>query len=1080
MQTWRLCSICWLSLALGALGNVVVAADKGLLPDVVEFNRDIRPILSDNCFFCHGPDKNKREAELRLDTQAGLFGDKAPADQADAKKPTVVPGKPEASELFQRITSADPEQHMPPAESGKLLSERDIALLKKWIEQGAKYEGHWAFLPIRRPAPPETRNPKSEIRIGNAIDAFVLDSLAKQGLKPSLEADRVTLIRRLSFDLIGLPPTPEDVAAFVSDSSPDAYERLVDRFLKSPHFGERLAMWWLDLVRYADTVGYHGDQEMSVSPFRQYVIDSFNANKRFDQFTIEQLAGDLLPNATREQQIASGYNRLGMMSAEGGVQDKEYLAKYIAERVRNASGTWLGITLGCAECHDHKFDPLTTKDFYRFEAFFADIKERGLYAGAHADGSWGPNIKVPNAQQEAELAKLDQQIAAVRKILDTPTPALLAAQAEWEKTQVPWVVFQPESIMSANGVTLKLNDDGAILASGANPATDTYMLIVKNPPRGITAFRLEVLPDDSLPQKGPGRAGNGNFVLSEFVVKHKPAEGDEQPVALQNATATYEQTGAAEANPYGKWAVAAAIDGDAKGKTWGWAVMEQVGKPNAAVFETTQDVTGGDGATLTISLLQNLDNPQHTIGRFRLSATTSARPVRAEQAPPPNIAAIVALPVEQRSEAQRKELAVYFHSIAPMLELTWQQLAQLEKSRKDVDARIPTTLVTMAVPPRPVRILKRGNWMDDSGEVVTPAFPAVFTEESLRRAGGIRPPVESGAKTPSTGGLTPPARQSTSEIARLTRHDLAQWITSPENPLTSRVFVNRLWKLFFGAGLSRKLDDLGAQGEWPSHPELLDHLAMRLIESGWDVKQLVKLIVMSETYRQSSVASRELREVDPYNRWLARQGRFRLDAELVRDNALQVSGLLVTKLGGASVRPYQPPGYFAYLNFPTREWQNGTGEELYRRGLYTHWQRQYLHPSLLAFDAPNREECTADRARSNTPLQSLVLLNDPSYVEAARAFAENILRLGGSTAREKLDWAFRRAVSRGIKPNEVEVLERLLQSHLDEYKSDATAAIELLAVGARPVPNDLDKSDLAAWTSIARTILNLHETITRN
>ncbi len=1078
MQAWR--SIWWFSVALGTLANVVPAADKGLLPDVVEFNRDIRPILSDNCFFCHGPDKNKREADLRLDTPVGLFGDKAPADQTDAKKSTVVPGQPAASELFRRIMSADPEQHMPPAESGKLLSERDIALLKKWIEQGAKYEGHWAFLPIQRPAPPKVSNLKSQIsnlKSQNAIDAFVLDSLARQGLNLSLEADRVTLIRRLSLDLIGLPPTPEDVAAFVGDSSPDVYERLVDRLLRSPHFGERLGMWWLDLVRYADTVGYHGDQEMSVSPFRQYVIDSFNGNKRFDRFTIEQLAGDLLPNATREQQIASGYNRLGMMSAEGGVQDKEYLAKYIAERVRNASGTWLGITLGCAECHDHKFDPLTTQDFYRFEAFFADIKERGLYAGAHADGSWGPNIKVPNAQQEVELAKLDQQIAEVHKLLDTPTAELLAAQAEWEKTQVPWAVLKPESITSANGVTLKLNDDGAILASGANPATDTYTLVVKNPPRGMTAFRLEVLPDDSLPQKGPGRAGNGNFVLSEFVVKHKPAEGDEQPVALQNATATYEQTGAAGANPYGKWAVAAAIDGDAKGKTWGWAVMEQVGKPNAAVFETTQDVVGGDGATLTISLLQNLDNPQHTIGRFRLSATTSARPVRAEQAPPPNIAAIVALPVEQRNEAQRRELAVYFRSIAPTLEATRQQLAQLEKSRKDVDARIPTTLVTMAVPPRLVRILKRGNWMDDSGEIMTPAFPAVLSNAGL--AGGVSLPVDRDRDPNPTGGLTPPASQNFAQT-RLTRHDLANWIVSKDNPLTSRVFVNRLWKLFFGAGLSRKLDDLGAQGEWPSHPELLDHLAVRFMDSGWDVQQLVKLIVMSGTYRQSSVASRELREVDPYNRWLARQGRFRLDAELVRDNVLQVSGLLVTKLGGTSVRPYQPPGYWAYLNFPTREWQNGSGDELYRRGLYTHWQRQYLHPSLLAFDAPSREECTADRARSNTPLQSLVLLNDPSYVEAARAFAENILRHGGSTARDKLDWAFRRAVSRGIKPNEAEVLESLLQSHLDEYKSDATAAINLLTVGAKPVPTDLDKSELAAWTSVARTILNLHETITRN
>ena len=1041
MSVWRSLCLASVVLLLGTRGGW--AAAPAPLPEVVEFNRDIRPLLSDNCFFCHGPDKNKRKADLRLDTAEGLVG-------KEGVKGTAIPGKPEESELFRRITSSDPEMKMPPHDSGKTLTARDIALLKKWIEQGAKYEGHWAFLPIKKPAVPTSAQLKSQI--SNSVDPFVLDPLLKQGLKPSAEADRITLIRRLSFDMIGLPPSPEEVAAFVNDVSPEAYEKLVDRLLKSPHLGERLAMWWLDLVRYADTVGYHGDQNMSVSPFRQYVIDSFNANKRFDQFTVEQLGGDLLPNPTREQMIASGYNRLGMMSAEGGVQPKEYLAKYIAERVRNASGTWLGITLGCAECHDHKFDPLTTKDFYRFEAFFADIQEQGLYSGSDSTGIWGPSIKVPSLEQEAALAKLDQQIADVKKTIETSTPELVAAQVAWEKSQAVWTLLKPASMTSANNATLTAKDDGSILAGGANPATDTYTLTVKNPPKGITAFRLGVLPDDSLPAKGPGRAGNGNFVLSEFIVKQVIGDTIEENVPLQNATATYEQIGAPGANPYGKWAVAAAIDGDAKGKTWGWAVMEQVGKPNTAVFETTKDIEGGEGTTLTISLLQNLDNPNHTLGRFRLSATTNPRPVRADQAPPPNIAALLAVDAEKRSDAQKNELANYFRSIAPALEPARKQLAELEKSRKDFDARIPVSLVTATVPARMVRILKRGNWMDESGEEVTPAFPAVISSPSPMPASD----------------------------ARLTRLDLAKWIVSNDNPLTARVFVNRVWKLFFGTGLSRKLDDLGAQGDWPSHPLLLDHLATQFIESGWDVKSLLKTVVMSSTYRQSSVSNREQRELDPYNRWLGRQGRFRLDAELVRDNALSISGLLVTKLGGPSVKPYQPPGYFAYLNFPAREWQNDSGESLYRRGLYTHWQRQYLHPSLLAFDAPNREECTADRARSNTPLQSLVLLNDPSYVEAARAFAEQILRHGGSTPRDRLNFAFRRAVSRSIKPAEAEVLERLLQSHLDEYKSDTAAANELLTVGAKPASADLDKPELAAWTSVARTILNLHETITRN
>jgi hypothetical protein len=1008
------------------------------LPEIVEFNRDIRPLLSDNCFSCHGPDRNKRKADLRLDTETGLHGQ-------GGQPGTVVAGKPADSELFRRITTNDPDQKMPPADSGKTLTPRDVALIEKWIAQGGRFQGHWAFLPVAADA---TAGSESDPAASNRIDEFVARGLAEQNLQGAPPADRITLIRRLHFDLIGLPPSENEVNAFLGDQSPDAYEKEVDRLLKSPHFGERLAMWWLDLVRYADTVGYHGDQEMSVSPFRQYVIESFNSNKPFDRFTAEQLAGDLLPNPTVEQLVASGYNRLGMMSAEGGVQDKEYLAKYIAERVRNASGTWLGVTLGCAECHDHKFDPLTTRDFYRFEAFFADIKERGLYSGANSDGNWGPSVKVPTAQQRTDLAVLDEKIAKVKSILGTSTPELTSAQVEWERTQVPWTILKPESVTSAEGVTLTARPDGTVLASGKSPATDTYSLVIKQLPKGVTAFRLEVLPDPSFPKKGPGRAGNGNFVLSEFIATLKTATGEERPVLFQSATASYEQTGAADANPYKKWAIAAAIDGDAKGKNWGWAVMEKVGQPHAAIFETSTNLTLDEGATLTISLLQNLDNPQHTIGLFRLACTTSARPVRISDIPPANIASLLAIVPAERNEAQRNEIAAYYRSIAPALEPVRRELAGLEKSRNDLDATIPTSLITASVPPRMVRILQRGNWMDDKGDVVTPAFPAILAPE--------------------------PANDT-----RLNRLDLARWITSRDNPLTGRVFVNRIWKLYFGAGLSRKLDDLGAQGEWPSHPLLVDYLARRFMETGWDIKRLVKTIVMTRAYRQSSLISPELREADPYNRWLARQGRFRLDAELVRDNALSISGLLVTQIGGRSVRPYQPPGYWAYLNFPQREWQNSTGEDLYRRGLYTHWQRQYLHPSLLAFDAPCREECSADRPRSNTPLQSLVLLNDPSYVEAARAFAELILRHEG-TPRDKLNFAFRRALSRPVEPAEAEVLERLLQSHQAEYEADPAAAKELLATGSRPVPADLPPAMLAAWTGVARTILNLHEVITRN
>jgi hypothetical protein len=1005
----------------------------------IEFNRDIRPLLSDNCFACHGPDRNKREADLRLDTQAGLHGEGGVAG-------AIIPGQAAESKLIQRVTSGDAELVMPPPETGKSLSADQVELLRQWISQGGEFQGHWSFLPI---AEVEDSWVGQDAKLAaERIDRHVQQERTAFGLSASPEADRVTLLRRLSVDLTGLPPEPADVDAFVADRSPDAWERAVDRLLASPHYGERMAMWWLDLVRYADSVGYHGDQEVSVSPFREYVIAAFNENKPFDRFTIEQLAGDLLPSPTLEHRIASGYNRLGMMSAEGGVQPKEYLAKYISERVRNATGTWLGITLGCAECHDHKFDPLTTRDFYRFEAFFADIRERGLYSGANSDGNWGPFVRVPTLEQARQLQELDGEAATLKSTLSTDTPELAAVREAWEREQANWVALEPRATATRNGTELKRRSDGMILASGPNPATDSYVLEFSSLPPGITAFRIDVAPDDSLPRKGVGRASNGNFVLTEFRVEVR-SDDSSQPIKLQNAAASFEQTGAADRNPYGKWSAAGAIDDEAKGQSWGWAVMEQALQPQYAVFETAIDLTVPEGARLVITLDQNHDNPGHNLGCFRLSASTAKRPVSGAALPPAEIAAILVVPSSERNAEQQTKLAAWHRGIAPALEPVRQRLKELEGRRAALEATMPTTLVTEAVEPRMVRILPRGNWMDDSGDAVTPAIPAVLAAEP-------------------------------SADRRLTRLDLAEWLVSGQNPLTARVTVNRLWKLFFGAGLSRRLDDLGAQGEWPSHPELLDYLAVEFRRSGWNVKHLIRCMLLTQTYRQSSLADAALRERDPDNRWLARQGRFRLDAELVRDNALAVSGLLVRSIGGRSVRPYQPAGYWAYLNFPTREWQNGNGEELYRRGLYTHWQRQYLHPSLLAFDAPSREECTADRNRSNTPLQSLVLLNDPSYVEAAKVFAERILREGGSEDAARVDYAFRRSLSRAATAEERSVVLQLLGAHREQYTADTVAAEALLGVGSRPAAAEVPRPELAAWTSVARVLLNLHEVITRN
>jgi len=1008
----------------------------------IDFNRDIRPILSESCFACHGPDKGKREAELRLDTRDGLLGSSPGAG-------VVVPKDLERSKLYARITAADPGDRMPPPEAEKKLSGAQIELVRRWIEEGAEWKGHWAYLPLAQVDPPGVSGGGF---VRNDIDRFVLEKLKVHGMSPSAEADPITLARRLHFDLAGLPPPPERVEAFARDPSSAAYEALVDELLASPRYGERMAVFWLDLVRYADSVGYHGDQYQSTYPFRDYVIKAFNENKPFDRFTLEQIAGDLLPDATVETRVAAGYNRLNMMSAEGGGQDKEYFAKYASDRVRNTSVAWLGSTLGCAECHDHKYDPFTTRDFYSFAAFFADLTERGIYHGSHDTGIWGPTMIVPTKEQSEELRRLDREIADTKAELDRSTRELEADQAEWEKSlrSATWTILKPESAASAGGATLQVLDDASVLASGASPDTDTYTVTASTPVASITAIRLEALPHDSLPKKGSGRAANGNFVLTEIEVSRTTTatSGEGEDLKLGSASATFEQKHAGDKTPSGRWSAEGAIDGDVKDPKLGWAVLEEAGKPQHAVFETGKEGGQGGGGRLTFVLRQNHGAGSHTLGRFRLSVTSSPRPVRALRLPE-NVQSLLAVDPSERSEAQKQELAAYYRSVAPRLEPARKRTEELARAKADLEKKLPKMLESVSMTPRTMRVLPRGNWMRDDGDVVEPATPAFLPQ--VQRSG-----------------------------QRATRMDLAAWLTSSENPLTARVLVNRIWKLFFGAGLSRRLDDLGSQGDWPSHPELLDWLAVDLQAHGWDLKRLVKLIVMSGAYRQASQAPREALERDPYNRWIARQGRFRLDAEMVRDNALAVSGLLIHRLGGPSARPYQPPGYWAYLNFPTREYQADSDDNQYRRGVYTHWQRQYLHPSLLLFDAPSREECTAERPRSNTPLQALVLLNDPSHVEAARAFAERALRAGGASDTERVEWMFRQAVSRKPAPEETSVLVALRAKHAAEYAKDLAAAGELLKTGLRPVPEDLELPELAAWTSVARALLNLHETITRS
>ena len=1029
-----------LGLIVGSLvGFVATAARADMpIPAKVDFNRDVRPILSDNCFACHGFDKNTRKAGLRLDTKDGIF-----AKLEEGEGHAVIAGKPAESDVFRRITTADESDRMPPKKFNKPpLTARQIEIIKRWIEQGAEFKGHWAYIAPAKPEHPPVEQPGF---VRNPIDKYILAKLKEQNLAPSGEADKVTLIRRLSFDLTGLPPTKAEVDAFVNDASPDAYDKLVERLLASPHFGERMAMYWLDVVRYADSIGYHSDNPQNVFPYREWVIRSFNENKPFNQFTIEQIAGDLIPNATTQQKVASTYNRLLQTTEEGGAQPKEYLAKYSADRVRSVSTAWLGQTLMCSECHDHKFDPFTMTDFYSMAAFFADIQEPAV-------GGRGPGIPVPTPEQEAQLKAIDAAVAAAKQKLEQPTPELAAAQAEWEKQvaqNADWKVLEPETLTTAGGTTLTKQPDGSVKAGGTLPAKETYTVVAKTDLKGITGIRLEAINDPAFAAGGPGASNNGNFVLTEFKLSAAVGAAAAANVELHQASADFSQEG---------YAVAGAIDGN---QATGWAVMPAFGKPHTAIFLTKTPIATGsnpelDGpTTLTFVLDHQSPYAQHQIGKFRLSVTTNPNPAGI-QSLPPNIQGHLALAPEQRNDQQKSEIAAYYLTIAPLTQPLRDEVAKLEKQKADMTAAMPTTLATVSGPPREIRILPRGNWLDETGPVVLPAVPAVLGKVELK-----------------------PSQQ------RLTRLELAEWLVRKDNPLTARVFTNRLWKLFYGNGISKTLEDMGSQGEWPTHPELLDFLATEFVDpstgsgQAWDVKHMVRLMVTSGTYRQTSKPTRELVEADPFNRLLARQSRFRMDAEFVRDNALAVSGLLVHKLGGKSVFPYQPAGDWQALNFPPREWQNGTGDDLYRRGMYTHWQRSFPHPSLIAFDAPSREEGACERPRSNIPQQALVLLNDPTYVEASRIFAQRIIKEGGAAAEQRIQWAFATALSRAPTADEVRVLTELQAKHQKDYAADAESAKKVLTVGAKPADASIPPAELASWTSVARTILNLHETITR-
>ncbi len=1012
----------------------------------VDFNREIRPILANHCLKCHGPDAGERKGGLRLDVR------EAAVAAADSGEKAIVPSKPDASELIKRINSADADYHMPPAEEKKPLSEEQKKLLTRWIAEGADYQIHWAFVAPKHRAIPDVKN---AAWTRNAIDRFLLARLEREGLAPSAEASRETLVRRLALDLTGFPPTLPEIDAYLADTHPDAYERLVDRLVASPHYGERLAVDWLDAARFADTHGYHIDAGRDMTRWREYVIDSFNRNTPYDRFTVEQLAGDLLPstgNAATDlrQRLASGFNRNHMINFEGGAIPEEYLNAYIIDRVNTTGTVFLGLTVACTQCHDHKYDPISQRDYYQFYAFFNNVPEQGLDG---RKGNASPMIKVASLAQEQELAAIAAEIAAVEKRLKESNSQIDDEQAAWEKTALAkqaerWLALTLEAAVSHGKATLVQQEDKSILVTGENPATDAYELTIGQTKDAnyATALRLEVLPHDSLAGKGPGRSVNGNIVLTNVAAEIIPAAKDAKPqsVRFKTASADFSQN---------DFPAELAIDDKPAS---GWAIHPEMGKPHAAVFEFVSPLELADGAKLRVVLKFESQFGQHQPGLFRLSATRATNP-HAAGTIPDSVAAALAIPAADRTGEQTTAIRKHYREqISPTLRLLNADLAALKMKQATLDSQIPTSMVMQDQPqPRDTFVLLRGAY-DKKGDKVAAAVPSFL------------PPLAEGLPNNRLG--------------------LARWLVDERHPLTARVTVNRYWQLVFGTGLVKTAEDFGTQGELPSHPELLDWLAVdfRSQESGWDVKRLLRELVNSATYRQSSAVTPALVAKDPENRLLARGPRFRLQAEFIRDQALFVSGLYDRRLGGKSVSPYQPMGLWEELmsradgdNWTAQKYSQDHGADLYRRTMYTFWKRTCPPPSLATLDAPDRETCTVRRSRTNTPLQALVLMNDPTYVEGARKFAERILLEGGKTADEKLTFAFRTVLSRSPSDAERAVLRRVLDRQLAAFRGDGDEVKKLLAIGESPADESLDAAELAAWTMVATAILNTDEAVTK-
>ncbi len=1037
------------NLLLPALFAAVAISISATTP-AVDFDRQVRPILSDNCFTCHGPDATKRMMNLHFDTKEGAFG----------KPGVIVPGDSAASKMYQRISNPNEAMRMPPVSSGHKLTPAQIETIKAWIDSGAKWETHWSFVPPVRPELPAVKN---ESWVRTPVDRFVLARLEKEGLAPSPETDKPTLLRRVTFDLTGLPPTPSELKAFLADTSAHAYEKVVDRLLASPHYGERLSVPWLDLARYSDTHGYHIDSAREMWPWRDWVIQAFNQNMPYDQFTVEQIAGDLLPNATQAQIIATGFNRNHMINFEGGAIPEEYQNEYIVDRIEATSTTWLGITLGCARCHDHKYDPLSQKDFYSFGAFFNAVPEEGL------DGYKGnakPFLQLPNEKQTATKELLT-------KFIKQKDEELLQAQESWERQQRE---------MPVADVTAGLVAEYQFADSLADRLhSDVSPKLLNGKLEYVDGLAGRAADLDTEPQLSFGAvapiSSDKPFAISFWIKADGPSG---MSVFQRFLKSPREGIGFEIALDYcAKNTCNVIVKMRDKGVDSGIEVKSQRGASEEAWSHLTITYDGSgqakgiqvyvDGQSVPIDIIrgQPLHNVVFNQGELQIGNKGWGTPFKgqlsdlrfydrrlyanevSELAVFSPLHKVLDIPVARRTEAQQKWLRDYFvaNVANPLEKQEKQDLATLNRGFTQLNREIPSTMVMSDMAkPRDTFVLKRGDYRLQ-GDKVTPNTPVVL-----------------------------PALPSDAPRNRLT---LAKWIVDPANPLTARVAVNHFWQMYFGVGLVKTAEDFGSQGDPPANQALLDWLATEFVSSKWDVKAMQRLIVTSAVYQQESKVTPEMFEKDPENRLLARGPRFRLPAEMIRDNALFVSGLINDKIGGPSVLPYQPKGLWEEMafggDFSAQTYEQSHGADLYRRSMYTFVKRTVPYPGLNTFDAPDREKCLARRTITNTPLQALLLMNDPTYLEASRALAQRAL-----PESDRIHWMFRLVTDRDPSSKETEILTKLYEKEHAHYADHKDAAQKLIAIGeSKPDPR-ADPSDLAAWTMVASTILNMDETVTKN